>query len=115
MKRKQLTSWSIGLTLLIAVTICAAGCGKIAEVATGGGAEYNGKRLTHTMSDAEILDVFGIELSRAESKRSQGPDGYTTLYTHGEQRIGITRSRVTGVYVYADGPIKGDWRLGGEK
>jgi hypothetical protein len=67
------------------------------------------------MSDAEILREFDMNIKRANSQVAKGPDGYTTTYTEGEQKVGITRSVVTGVYVYASGPIKGEWKLGGGK
>lgn len=66
------------------------------------------------MSDAEILKAFGMETGKAQSKRAQGPDGYSMTYVQGDQTVGITRSVVTGVYVYSTGPIKGEWRLGKE-
>ena len=72
----------------------------------------NGKTLEAKMSDEQMLAVFGIEPAKATSQRSQGPDGYSTHYTAGEQKVGITRSVVTGIYVMADGPIKGEWKLG---
>jgi len=33
-------------------------------------------------------------------------------YSAGEQEVNITRSTVTGVSVFATGPVKGVWSLG---
>lgn len=79
---------------------------------TAGPVTVNGKTLDAKMSDAEMLEVFDMKHSEATSKRAQGPDGYGTTYTQGEQKVSITRSLVTGIYVMASGPVKGDWRLG---
>lgn len=90
-----------------------AACDRVKEIAGSDPAVVvNGKQLTAQMSDDTILEVFGIEKVKATSTVARGPDGYSTQYTHGEQKVGITRSVVTGVAISADGPIKGDWRLG---
>lgn len=65
------------------------------------------------MSDAEILEVFGIDISKAESTRTRGKDGYSMSYKLGDQEVSITRSVVTGIAIFASGPIKGTWSLGG--
>ena len=78
----------------------------------GAASTVNGKTLDPKMSDPEMLAVFGMQHSKATSKRSQGPDGYTTTYTEGDQNVSITHSAVTGVNVIAWGPIRGDWLLG---
>ncbi|MEQ1763954.1 MAG: hypothetical protein ABL984_12525 [Pyrinomonadaceae bacterium] len=71
----------------------------------------NGRMLSAEMSDAQILEVFGIDISKAEARELKGKDGYQTHYTLGDQRVNIVRSAVSGVFIYADGPIKGHWDL----
>lgn len=73
----------------------------------------NGRRITAEMTDEQILAAFDIDIRSAGSKVSKGPDGYSTSYSVGEQMVSITRSVVSGVYVHATGPIKGEWELGG--
>ena len=73
----------------------------------------NGTKLAADMTDEQILKVFGIDISKAETKTSRGPDGSTISYKVGEQTVYITRSVVSGVAVMASGPISGDWTLGG--
>ncbi len=63
------------------------------------------------MSDGQILEAFDMDIKTATSERSNGPDGYTTAYTAGEQTVYITHSVVTGTNVMASGPIKADVRL----
>jgi len=74
----------------------------------------NGKELRNTMSDKELLEVLELNISKAIVDKSKGPDGYSTTYSFGEQKVSITHSVVTGVNVMAfGGTIKGDWNLGG--
>ena len=77
--------------------------------------QVNGRILTPKMSDAEILNAFGIDISKAESKRIQGPDGFQMNYTLGDQKVTILRSMVTGIVIYATGPIDGHWDLDEKK
>lgn len=72
----------------------------------------NGKTLTTEMSDAEMLAVFGVDPSKAKKTVARGPDGYSTGYVQGDQKVHITRSVVTGIYVMSSGPIEGEWKVG---
>lgn len=93
------------------------------SLACGSGQSNGGRRtessagvtLHSEMSDEEILREFRMDISTAQSKRAQGPDGHSTHYTVGDQSVHITRSVVTGLYVFSTGPIKGEWRLGPER
>lgn len=105
------------ITLLLAAAIIALvcvgfGC-SLAKRATDAGSNppVNGRRMNDKMSDRQILEIFGIDPASATSTVARGPDGYSTHYTAGPQKIGITRSVVTGVVVWADGPIQGNWDL----
>lgn len=71
----------------------------------------NGHMLFADMTDARILEAFRIDITRAETKETKGKDGYQTLYTLGDQRVNIVRSAVSGVFIYAEGPIQGHWEL----
>jgi len=71
----------------------------------------NGQMLFGEMSDARILEAFWIDISKAEARELKGKDGYQTLYTLGDQRVLIVRSAVSGISIYADGPIQGHWDL----
>lgn len=72
----------------------------------------NGTSITASMSDQEIVKVFGIDAATATTKKVIGKDGTMMTYSFGEQEVTITRSTVTGVSVVATGPIKGTWELG---
>lgn len=73
--------------------------------------QVNGRTLSPAMSDTEILDVFGMDISKAESQKVQGRDGYQITYTLGRQKVTVVRSVVSGVFVSAEGPIQGHWNL----
>jgi hypothetical protein len=74
----------------------------------------NGNHLDAAMSDDELLRSLGIDAKDATQTRTQGKDGYSIEYRHGDQRVTITRSLVSGVSILADGPtISGQWSLGG--
>jgi hypothetical protein len=63
------------------------------------------------MSDAELLAAFGLPPD-ASSTLIHGKDGTSATYAAGGQSLTITRSRVSGVTVIAQGPAKGLWPLG---
>ena len=65
------------------------------------------------MSDQDIVKAFGIDAATATTKKVNGKDGTMATYSSGEQEVSITRSTVTGVSVFAKGPISGTWALGG--
>ena len=71
----------------------------------------NNRFLFADMSDAQILEAFEIEISKARATKTQGKDGYQTLYTLGDQQVNIVRSAVSGVFITAEGPIQGSWVL----
>ena len=71
----------------------------------------NNRFLFADMSDAQILEAFEMDISKADTTKTKGNDGYQTLYTLGDQRVNIVRSAVSGVFIYAEGPIEGNWEL----
>jgi len=109
------------ISLVILILACAALTA--ISLSCGSGDNRGGRRtvssagvtLHSEMSDGEILKEFKMDVPSAQSKRAQGPDGHSTHYTAGEQSVHITRSVVTGLYVFSTGPIKGEWRLGPER
>lgn len=77
-------------------------------------ATVNSKTISAEMTDEQILAAFDVDIQKAKSDVSKGPDGSSTTYKFAGQAVSITRSVVTGVYVFAYGePIKGEWKLGG--
>lgn len=104
-------------SLLLSATLFMLVCGgfgcSLAKRAVDDGSNppVNGRRMNDKMSDGQILEIFGIDPASATSTVARGPDGFSTHYAAGTQKIGITRSVVTGVVVWADGPIKGNWDL----
>jgi hypothetical protein len=70
--------------------------------------------LAASMSDAQLLRVLKIDPATLHSKKEQGPDGYSTIYTDEQHEVWITRSVVSGVVVMRMKPkedIK-TWELG---
>lgn len=74
----------------------------------------NGQTLDAGMSDEQLIRVFGLDIKTAEVKRVQGKDGTSLSYRSGVQEVTITRSTVSGVSVWAKGPISGTWTVGGD-
>jgi hypothetical protein len=103
------------LTLFLALFIIV-GCSRPALIDPPGPPDrpnpiVNGQMLFADMSDARILEAFRIDISKAEARELKGKDGYQTHYTLGSQQVTIVRSAVSGIFIYADGPIQGHWDL----
>ncbi len=81
------------VTLLISALLLAAGCGKKSpQVVLQDG-------LAASMSDGQILRALQLDPEKLKSKKEQGPDGHSTIYTDEKHEIWITRSVVSGVIV----------------
>ena len=55
--------------------------------------------LAASMSDEQILRVLQLDPAKLQSKKDQGDDGHSTIYTDDQHEIWITRSVVSGVIV----------------
>ena len=122
MNWKDRCGFHVGVISLSILLTVAAGCGPRDRSSLGGGltSEHrsvtaSGITLNSGMSDEEILKQFNMNIASTEPKVAKGPDGYSTSYKAGSQSVTVTRSVVTGLYVFSDGPIKGEWRLGPER
>ncbi|MBP7376594.1 MAG: hypothetical protein KA956_08955 [Pyrinomonadaceae bacterium] len=125
----MLRSSVMKILLLLSITLAAAGTSCITVQYPGGNSSpqpkptrtpqpstpsvVNGKTISAEMTDETILAAFEVNVGSTTSTVSKGPDGATTTYKAGEQKVSITRSVVSGVSIYATGPITGDWYLGG--
>jgi hypothetical protein len=64
------------------------------------------------MTDEQILRALDCDPAKMTKKLTQGVDGYSTRYTGGMNEVVITRSVVTGVYIWRIRPKSEDWDLG---
>jgi hypothetical protein len=76
----------------------------------------NQLRLNARMSDEAILNALGFDRARMKIKHYSGTDGYETDYTtNGGDSISITRSVVTGVFIFQNSRNGSrSWQLGGK-
>ncbi len=66
------------------------------------------------MSDEQILRVLQLDPAKLQSKKEQGDDGHSMIYTDDRHEIWITRSSFSGVIVMRMKPEKQlkIWELG---
>jgi hypothetical protein len=60
-------------------------------------------KLDASMTDAEILAYFELDINTAEAEQVQGKDGIQMTYVSNERRVSIVRSQVSGLSIVADG------------
>jgi hypothetical protein len=70
--------------------------------------------LAATMTDEQILRTIGYDPDTLTSRRDDGKDGYSTVYSNGTTLVIVTRSLVSGVIVLRMRPEgqKKEWLLG---
>jgi len=67
-----------------------------------------------TMTDEQILRAIGYDPDTLTSRRDDGKDGYSTIYSNETTLVFVTRSLVSGVRVLRLRPEgrKQEWLLG---
>lgn len=70
--------------------------------------------LAASMSDDQILRVLQLDPAKMHSKKEQGDDGHSMIYTDDQHEIWITRSSFSGVIVMRMKPanLLKTWELG---